>query len=115
MACEKTGKWTGLILGLSAILLPLASSLPAGAYDGQVYRVCGLNPNGDNYLSLRTCGSTKCREILRLGPGTPLRSWEPWGTRGWRQVDVLPHIDAAHGGNYASGWVFEKYICEIRY
>ncbi|WP_146006492.1 hypothetical protein [Cohaesibacter celericrescens] len=87
---------------------------PAFSYDGQEYVVCRLNPNGDNYLSLRTCGSTRCREIMRLGPNTPLRSWEPYGQSGWRQVDVLPYLDA-RGGNYTSGWVFERYICEVRY
>ncbi len=102
-------------LRLAALALPLMLIAPAEAYDGQIYRVCGLNPYGDNFLSLRTCGSTRCREIMRLGPGTVLRSWEPWGTRGWRQVDVIPHINASHRGNYQSGWVFQKYICEVRF
>ena len=97
------------------IAMPLLATSPSAAYDGQIYQVCGLNPYGDNFLSLRTCGSTRCAEIMRLGPGTILRSWEPWGTRGWRQVDVIPNPDAPHGGGYPSGWVYEKYICEIRY
>lgn len=105
-------KW---LLSLAFVAVPLTLVTPAQAYDGQIYRVCGLNPYGDNYLSLRTCGSTRCREIMRLGPGTALRSWEPWGTRGWRQVDVIPHINAPHMGNYQTGWVFEKYICEVRF
>ncbi|SNY91775.1 hypothetical protein SAMN04515647_2017 [Cohaesibacter sp. ES.047] len=85
------------------------------AYSGELYRVCGLNPYGDNYLSLRTCGSTRCREIARLGPGTPLRSFEPVGMHGWREVEVLPSLDAPYVGGYQIGWVFEKYICTVRY
>nr|WP_321454576.1 hypothetical protein [uncultured Cohaesibacter sp.] len=99
-----------LALGISCMMIA-----PSRSYDGEIFVVCGLNPRGDNFLSLRTCGSTRCQEIMRLGPETPLRSWEPYGNRGWRQVDVLPYIEAPHGGNYPTGWVFERYICPVRY
>ena len=104
------------ILLLSGCIAPSTFEIiPAQAYDGELFVVCGLNPRGDNYLSLRACGSTRCAEIMRLGPDTPLRSWEPWDEGGWRHVDVLPYLDAVHGGNYVSGWVFQKYICPVRY
>ena len=112
-------KWSFVRLAVATIVLALASLatpalVPAQAYDGEIFVVCGLNPYGDNYLSLRTCGSTRCREIMRLDPDTPLRTWEPYGDRGWRQVDVLPYIDAPYG-NYPSGWVYQKYICRVNY
>ena len=99
---------------LGSVGLALALIGPAQAYDGEEYVVCRLNPYGDNYLSLRTCGSTKCRAVRRLGPNTPLRSWNPSGVRGWRKVDVLPYLGAPHR-NYLSGWVYQKYICRVRY
>ncbi|TLP46041.1 hypothetical protein FDK21_10480 [Cohaesibacter sp. CAU 1516] len=86
----------------------------AVAYDGEDYVTCRLDPNGDNYLSLRSCGATHCVEIMRLGPETPLRSFEPSGTAGWREVQVLPYLFAPHDA-YPSGWVFERYICKVQY
>jgi hypothetical protein len=73
--------FNSLIL-VAALMASLSSS--AQAYSGEVFVVCRLNPAGDNYLSLRTCGSTKCREIRRLGPGTYLDSMEPYAVRRWR-------------------------------
>ncbi|SFN91031.1 hypothetical protein SAMN04488056_102372 [Cohaesibacter marisflavi] len=106
-----------LALALFSCFLAMGGLLatPAQSYDGELFVVCGLNPYGDNFLSLRTCGSTRCTEIMRLGPDTPLRTWEPYGERGWRQVDVLPYLDAPHSGRYPAGWVFERYICPVRY
>ncbi|WP_319530538.1 hypothetical protein [uncultured Cohaesibacter sp.] len=103
-------------LSVSALLLlaTLAAS-PASAYSGENYMVCRLNPRGDNFLSLRSCGATNCQEIMRLGPDTPLRTLEPFGTRGWREVQVLPSLDAPEMGGYQTGWVFEKFICNAQY
>ena len=92
----------------------LAFPTPALSYSGEDFVVCRLNPNGDNYLSLRTCGSTKCREIRRLGPGTFLISLEPYAVRRWREVIVKRHAqDESYSG--PKGWVYSKYICQIRY
>ncbi|WP_316858770.1 hypothetical protein [uncultured Cohaesibacter sp.] len=110
-----TRSQTAILALLLLLLLPISFIGKAQAYSGELYFVCGLNPHGDNFLSLRTCGSTRCAEIMRLGPDTPLLSWEPYGTNGWRQVDVLPYPTAPQGGNYPSGWVFERYICPDRY
>ena len=103
-------------LTVAALLLftTLMTSL-AWAYSGENYIVCRLNPRGDNFLSLRSCGASRCQEIMRLGPDTPLRSLEPFGTRGWREVQVLPSLDAPEMGGYQTGWVFEKFICNAQY
>ncbi len=82
------------------------------AYSGEDFIVCRLNPQGDNYLSLRTCGSSKCDEIMRLGPGSWLLSSEPFAENGWRHVIVRA---SEHDENYSgpSGWVFARYICQV--
>lgn len=84
------------------------------AYSGEHYVTCNLNPRGDNFLALRTCGSTKCRMTHKLGPGTFMLSVDPFAVRGWRQVIVLRSLqDQSYSG--PTGWVYSKYICEIRY
>ncbi len=100
---------------LTAALLAGLTSMtisPALAYSGEDFVVCRLNPAGDNYLSLRTCGSTRCQEIRRLGPGTYLISLEPYAVKRWREVIVKRHAnDDSYSG--PSGWVYTKYICRI--
>ena len=83
--------------------------LPAACYSGEDFTVCHLDPAGDNYLSLRTCGSTRCAEIMRLKPGTIVTSLEPYAVRGWREVIVRRGLDDDYSG--PRGWVFQKYIC----
>jgi hypothetical protein len=60
------------------------SAAPVLAYDGEVYTVCKLDPKGDNYLSLRSCPSSKCPEKLRLRPGQFVLTIDPSPERGWR-------------------------------
>jgi len=88
------------------------SSLPAFGYSGENFYVCGLNPAGDNYLSLRTCGSTQCQEILRMGPDMMVTSLEPYSENGWREVVVRGYAqDDTHAG--MTGWAFERYLCPM--
>lgn len=87
---------------------------PAYAYDGEQYVVCNLDPNGDNFLALRTCGSSKCEMLRTLAPGTFLMATEPSATKGWRHVILQRDIqDWNYDG--VSGWVYHKYICRIEY
>lgn len=94
-------------------VVSIAMTVPAlWAYSGEYYVVCKLNPNGDNFLALRTCGSTKCTMTHKLPPGTVLSSWEPYAENHWRQVTVLDGLrDESYSG--PSGWVYDKYICEV--
>ncbi len=59
----------------------------------------GLDPNGDNYLSLRTGPGSKYREITRMGPGTVVEVLESKGA--WRRVRLE---------DGTVGWAFGKYI-----
>ncbi len=86
-----------------------AAGAPAGlAYDGEYFRVCRLNPMGDNYLSLRTCGSTRCPEITRMGPGTEVVSVNPYPRRRWWEVEILDNTGARTG---IIGWAYGRYLC----
>ena len=92
---------------LTAAALGLFSGAMARAWDGEWFRVCRLNPRGDNYLSLRTCPSTRCREIFQMGPGTRLEALDPYVVRGWRHVKIEPHQPGAG----MEGWAFGRYLC----
>jgi len=88
------------VFAIAAIVIWAASIVPTLAGDDAVGQVCGLNPQGDNYLSFRTCGNSSCREMLRLGPGTIVYLLDRRG--GWYEVQLS-------GGQI--GWVFGRYIC----
>lgn len=95
-----------------------AGALAAGlagaafAYDGEQFVTCHLDPNGDNFLALRSCGSSKCQMLGKLGPGTFMITMEPHGTKGWREVIVQSNMqDWSYSG--PKGWVYEKYICQV--
>ena len=66
---------------------------------GQPGYVTGLDPNGDNYLSLRTGPGTGNREIARMRPDTQVTITSTSGR--WLQVSL------ANGMN---GWAYGKYI-----
>jgi hypothetical protein len=90
-----------VLLFLCAICLPVASA-QAVSYD--VYRVCRLDPQGDNFLALRSGPSSRSAMIAKLGPGTEIfedsltdrrGKWVPVITSDWQ----------------LEGWVFADYIC----
>jgi len=84
------------------------------AYSGENYVVCKLNPNGDNFLALRSCGSSKCTMTQKLPPDTFLLTMNPDAKNHWREVIVLKGLqDDSYSG--PSGWVYDKYICEVSY
>ena len=93
---------------LTAAAFGLLSGATARAWDGEWFRVCRLDPYGDNYLSLRTCPSTRCREIFRMGPGTRLAALGPDEVRGWRQVEIEP----GQPGAGLRGWAYGRYLCD---
>lgn len=82
------------MVAVGAALLLVTFSGP-----GRADYVSGLDPRGDNFLSLRSGPGSNFREIRRLGPNTFL-SVE--GRRGsWLKVRLRD------GG---TGWVFGKYV-----
>ena len=104
---------------LAAICLGLAAGFgatqSAEAYSGEVYTVCKLDPNGDNFLSLRDCASSSCRQIRQLGPGTFLWTTEPYSEAGWRPVIVMRDINDEYPVDGPSGYVFDRYICRVEF
>ncbi len=93
-----------------AFAMLLCAAGPSHAYSGERLVTCGLNPQGDNFLALRSCGASSCDMLRKLGPNTFLLTLEPYATRGWREVIVLdgPQDDSFTG---PTGWVFGKYAC----
>lgn len=61
--------------------------------------VGGLNPRGDNFLSLRTGPGSRYAEIYRMGPGTHVRVIG--GSGSWLRVRL---------DDGTVGWAFSKYI-----
>lgn len=95
------------------ITVAVAAMIPAiaTAHSGESYVVCNLDPNGDNFLALRTCGATKCEMLMELGPNTGLLAIEPYSGSRWREVTVLSGAYMLPVG--PDGWVYDKYICEV--
>lgn len=99
---------------IGSTLLIGVTSTAALAYSGEQYVICNLNPQGDNFLALRTCGSSRCDMLMKLPPDTFLMTMEPTSVRGWREVMVIKGLqDQSYSG--PAGWVYGKYICKIRY
>ena len=95
---------------LAITTVAISVSAPAMAYSGEKMVVCRLNPNGDNFLAFRACGSTNCRMKQKLGPGTYVFTMEPYAIRGWREVILMY---GANDDSYSgpTGWVYGKYLC----
>jgi hypothetical protein len=91
-------------IATAALLALLTSAAQAVSYD--VYRVCGLDPNGDNFLALRSGPSSNSAMIAKLGPGTELHgNWFPERDGNWMQVYAEDWT--------LEGWVFVRYTCLI--
>lgn len=78
----------------------------------QVGRVVNLNPDGDNFLSVRTQPDSKSNEMNRLGLNDSVYICNSQGK--WRlisyQNNINGHTKPCSGGNCQKGWVFYKYI-----
>lgn len=99
---------------IMATVLSLAATSLVHAYSGEVYKVCKLDPNGDNFLAFRSCSSSHCRMKKKLKSGQFLLSHEPTGVKGWREVMLMKNRqDNSYAGQ--SGWVFSKYICDVHH
>jgi hypothetical protein len=86
---------TGLQTAFAIALTLVASTVAARAEF-----VCGLDPYGDNFLSMRTGPGTRFAEVARLGENTVLGIL---GRRGnWLRVST-------HA--YGTGWISVSYVC----
>ncbi|PCH45414.1 MAG: hypothetical protein COC23_07415 [Hyphomicrobiales bacterium] len=103
-----------IAMAVMAATFSVAATSWAHAYSGEVYTVCKLDPNGDNFLAFRSCSSSKCRMKRKLKSGQFLLTHEPKGVKGWREVLLMKNLqDNSYAGQ--SGWVFAKYICKVQY
>ena len=92
---------------LTSAMLALPA-MPASAQDGYLY-VTNLDPNGDNWLALRSQPSTRNgKRLAKLGPDTVLA---PSGDRSGRWINVLvltgPFRDQ-------TGWVYDSFVACCR-
>lgn len=71
----------------------------AGSWSARADYVAGLNPQGDNYLSLRSGPGAGYEELLRMGPDTIVTVIERRGD--WRRVELE---------DGTVGWAFGRYI-----
>ena len=98
---------TGLGAAIFVAGLVIAAT-NAMAFSMDEATVCRLDPYGDNYLSLRSCRSTRCREIRRGPPRTRLLLLEPAGR--WYQVQLQAYRgDRNYDG--IGGFVYGRYVC----
>ncbi|MEL6947648.1 MAG: integron [Pseudomonadota bacterium] len=126
-------KWTAIALvtlgvGAASTHQAAAQDVPVIiGQDGPGYDACGssgrvvnLNPDGDNYLSVRARPSVNGAELDRLGPGFVVSMCSQNGR--WIGIVYAPNGQGSCGvgtpvpsprpyeGNCRSGWVFNKYI-----
>lgn len=87
---------------LVASALLIAGHSVASAYSSDVFAVCRLNPNGDNFLALRSGPGSSHKMLARLKPGTRVMDWERRGK--WFKVTV-------GDPNGREGWVYADYLC----
>ncbi len=90
---------------------------------GAVGQVTGLDPNGDNFLSVRTGPGVEFQRIDRLGPNQLVTLCDNAGN--WHGVvyTLEPGIDcgvsspqsnrAPYAGPCKSGWVYARYVTLI--
>ena len=88
---------------LSATAMQGGPVVNPGGYrpSAQAY-VTGLNPRGDNFLSLRTGPGSRYQEIARMGPNTPLTILGRQGS--WLNVRLT---------DGRSGWAYSKYVASV--
>ncbi|ETX13536.1 hypothetical protein OCH239_09665 [Roseivivax halodurans JCM 10272] len=91
---------TLFICATAALFVPQT----AQAYAPDVFVVCGLDPDGDNFLAMRAGPGSDYRMLERLGPGTVVMDWERRGS--WFRVSV-------GDVNGREGWVYSAYLCMI--
>ena len=106
---------------------PVRVGLGGADFDGcQVYaEVSGLNPRGDNFLSVRAAPSVRAAELDRLGPGRRIWMCEIETVPGWTGIVYGPRGSTGcavespvprprpYRGPCRSGWVSNRFIRAI--
>jgi len=89
-----------LIAGLSAVRVV--------AYSGDHYRVCNLDPQGDNFLAFREGPTSSSRILMKLPPRYDV---EVRGTR--ENGRWFPAATVDDKGTFIDGYVFDAYVCPV--
>lgn len=84
-------------------LILCAATLAALATPANAAEVCGLDPNGDNYLAVREGPGSRFPELTRLGPSTYVDIIDVNASSTWFRV-------VADGE--PTGWVSARYVCQ---
>lgn len=84
---------------MSILRIALATALAVFPTLASAAYVCGTNPNGDYFLSMRTCASTQCPEIARLVEGHRMMVIRSQGA--WLYVAAGEQV----------GYVHSAYVC----
>jgi hypothetical protein len=91
---------------------------------GSNARVVGLNPQGDNFLAVKSAPRLDARRVDKLGPASELYVCETSKDRKWLGVVYEPDgqtsancgvtspvsTPRAYSGRCQSGWVYSKYV-----
>ncbi|MGB0694420.1 MAG: hypothetical protein ACPGOY_02145 [Rhodospirillaceae bacterium] len=102
-----------LVCILAVLMLSvLPADHAAQAYSGEIFAVCGLKPEGDNYLTLRDCAAADCPEVMRLPAGSFVWTDEPFPEGDWRSVVVMQDVEDLYPVDRPRGYVHRRYICK---
>ncbi|QFU07738.1 hypothetical protein PARPLA_02024 [Rhodobacteraceae bacterium THAF1] len=83
------------------------------AYSGDGYRVCRLDPNGDNFLALRAGPGTGYQMIMQLPPETVVESRGSATNGKWLPVVVEYTPQQTYLRNLPNGYVWGDYLCRL--
>ena len=84
------------------------SAIHANAYSGDHYRVCKLDPRGDNFLALRKGPTAQSEMLMKLPPHYDVEVRGPRENGRWFPIAT---VDA--GGNFIYGYVIDTYVCPV--
>ena len=94
----------GKLAAIAVCLTGLAG--PAAAYSGDHFKVCRLDPNGDNFLAFREGPTSQSRLLLKMGPGYDVE------VRGQRENGRwFPAATVDSSGKFIFGYVYDSFVC----
>lgn len=100
-----------LRISLVTCLLMLGTS--AHAVSEKAFSVCRLDPNGDNFLALRSGPSSNNPIIMRLPPGTVVEERGSPTNGKWLPVVVEHTPQQQFLRDLPSGYVWGDYLCPL--
>ena len=87
---------------ISGMMLAMLA-VGAGTAPAKAAEVCGLDPNGDYYLSVREGPGSRYPELTRLGQRTYVDIIDSNDDGSWYVVEA---------DGEPTGWVYAGYICQ---